>query len=91
MLFMLDKLKDKWLHRKWTYYLFYNGVMIKKIKLPENIEVAKEVLYIRVHGQKHLFGKNNINLMVRPIRVLKLDIDKKEAYLGVKNELGSEL
>lgn len=88
---MLHKIKDKWNHRKWTYYLFYNGVMIKKVKVNENIDITKEVLNIRVLGHKHLFGKNNIILMVKPIRLLKADIDHKVAYLGVKNEIGVEV
>ena len=91
VLFMLNKIKNMWLHRKWTYYLFYDGVMIKKVKLDENIEIAKEVLRIRVLGHKHLFGKNNIILMVKPIRLLKLDVDKKKAYFGVRNEIGVEI
>jgi hypothetical protein len=30
-------------------------------------------------------------LMVKPIRLLKADIDLKVAYLGVKNEIGVEV
>lgn len=88
---MLNKIKDKWLHRKWTLYLFYNGVMIKKVKIPETTEIKKEVLFIKVIGHKDLFGKHIANIMVRPIRLLKTDIDKKKTYYGVAHEIGVEI
>ena len=88
---MLDKLKYKWLHRKWNLYLFYDGVMIKKLRIDENTDITKQVYYIKVIGHKHLFGKNKINLMVQPIRLLKTDEDKKKTYWGVKNYLGVDV
>lgn len=91
MLFIMDKIKDKLLHGKWTLYLFYDGVLIKKVRIPENTEINKQVLFIRVIGHKQLFGKNIVNLMVRPITLLKTDIDKKKTYWGVKHELGVDI
>ena len=84
VLFMLNK-------DKWTLYLFYDGVMIKKLKINENEEITKQVYYIKVIGHKHLFGKNIINLMVQPIRLLKTDENKKRTYWGVKNYLGVDV
>lgn len=89
--FMFNRIKDKWLHRKWTLYLFYDGVMIKKVKIDENTDITKQVFYIKVIGHKHLFGKNIINIMVKPIRLLKTEEQKKRTYWGVKNELGVEV
>ena len=88
---MFQKIKDKWLHRKWDLYLFYDGTMIKRIKIDENADITKLVLYINVKGHKHLFGKNNINLMVRPIRLLKTDEENKKTYWGIRHELGVEI
>lgn len=88
---MLEKLKDKWLHRKWNLYLFYDGVLIKKVKITEDTKVKELVLNIRVHGYKNLFGKNNITLMVRPVRILKTDVDKKSTYWGVIFEKGVDV
>lgn len=82
---MLDK------NKQWTLYLFYDGVMIKKLKINPEEEIAKQVYYIKVIGHKHLFGKNIIHLMVRPIRLLKTEVDKRRTYWGVKNELGVEV
>lgn len=80
---MFGKIKDKW-----ELYLFYDGYLIKKIKIEPDIEITKQVYLIKVHGFKNLFGKNNITLMVKPIRLLKTDVDKKRTYWGVKFEEG---
>lgn len=91
MLFMLDKIKDKWTHRKWTLHLFYDGVEIKKIKISEDTIIKDQVLNIRVHGHKTLFGENNITLMVRPIKLLKTDERRKRTYWGVGFEKGVDV
>ena len=88
---MLDKLKDKWLHRKWKLYLYYDGVLIKKLRIDENTIIKEQALNIRVHGHKNLFGKNNITIMVRPIKLLKTDVDKKSTYWGVGFEKGVDV
>ena len=88
---MLDKLKDKWLHKKWKLYLFYDGVLIKRIKVDENTIINEQVLNIRVHGHKNLFGKNNITLMVRPLKLLRTDVDTKCTYWGVGFEKGVDV
>ena len=88
---MLDKLKDKWLHRKWKLYLYYDGVLIKKLRIDENTIIKEQALNIRVHGYKNLFGKNNITIMVRPIKLLKTDVDKKSTYWGVGFEKGVDV
>lgn len=88
---MLKKIKDKWEHRKWTIYLFYNGMLIKKLKINENTEPNKELYFIKVYGHKNLFGKNIVSLMVRPIRVLNTDEKRKRTYWGVAHELGVEI
>ena len=79
------------LGKKWTLYLFYDGYLIKKVKIDPDEEITKKVLLIKVHGFKNLFGKNNITLMVRPIRLLKTDDVKKRTYWGVGFEKGVDI
>lgn len=88
---MLEKIKNKLINDKWTLYLFFDGYLIKKIKIDPSIEISKEVLLIKVHGFKKLFGKNSISLMVRPIRLLKTDVDKRSTYWGVGFEKGVDI
>lgn len=88
---MLEKLKDKWTHRRWSLYLFYDGILIKKVKITEDTIIKEQVLNINVHGHKNLFGKNNITLMVRPVKLLKTELDKKRTYWGVIFEKGVDV
>lgn len=84
---LLEKIKDR-LSKKWSLYLFYDGYLIKKVKITPDTKISEKVLFIKVHGMKHLFGKNNVALMVRPIRVLKTDEEKRRTYWGVGFEKG---
>lgn len=88
---MLEKLKDKWTHRKWNLYLFYDGVLIKRIKITEDTIINEQVLNIRVYGHKNLFGKNIITLMVRPVKLLKTEETKKCTFWGVIFEKGVDV
>jgi len=77
----------------WTLFLFYDGVLIKKVKMliDEKTEITKQVLFIKIYGHKNLFGKNIITLMVRPRRLLKTEEEKKRTYWGVVFEKGVEV
>lgn len=88
---MLDKIKDKLLNGKWNYHLFYDGYLIGKIKIDPKVDITKEVLVIKARGFKTLFGKNNITLMVRPVKLLKTDLDRRTTYLGVGFEKGVDI
>lgn len=76
-------------NKKWTIYLFYNGICIKKLKIDGKKEI--ETMYIRVYGHKKLFGKWAVGLMVEPKKLLKTDEDKKKTYWGVVFERGVDL
>lgn len=76
-------------NKKWTIYLFYNGICIKKLKIDGKKE--KETMYVRVYGHKKLFGKWIVGLMVEPKKLLKTDEDKKKTYWGVVFEKGVDL
>lgn len=76
----------------WTIYLFYNGVQIKKIKMPiDGIKINEQVLFIKVHGHKDLFGNNNITLAVRPQKLLMTNEEKRQTYWGVVFEKGVDV
>lgn len=76
-------------NKKWTIYLFYNGICIKKLKIDGKNKI--ETMYIRVYGHKKLFGKWVVGLMVEPKKLLKTDEDKKKTYWGVVFERGVDL
>ena len=76
-------------NKKWTIYLFYNGICIKKLKIDGKNKI--ETIYIRVYGHKKLFGKWIVGLMVEPKKLLKTDEDKKKTYWGVVFEKGVDL
>lgn len=88
--FMFKKIREK-INSKWTLYLFYNGCLIKKVRIDENTTVKDLVLDIKVYGHKALFGKNIITLMVKPTKLLKTNLDKRKTYWGVVFEKGVDI
>ena len=76
--------------KKWKLYLFYDGVLIKKIKL-RNDDFKNKPIYITVVGHKDKFGKFIVGRMVVPVRLLKTDDTKKITYWGVIDEIGVEV
>lgn len=86
---MFNKIKEMWNNRKWKMYLFYNGVLIGKIKINNVNEI--DTVYLRVIGHKALFGSNSVGLMVRPIKLLKTDEKHKKTYWGTTFETGVEI
>lgn len=75
----------------WTLYLFYDGKLIKKLKVHGSTPIAEQTYFIKVYGHKKLFGKNIVGLMVQPTRLLKTDEDKKKTYWGVVDVKGVEI
>jgi hypothetical protein len=76
--------------KKWKLYLFYDGVLIKKIKL-RNEDFQNKPIYITIVGHKEKFGKFIVGRMVVPVRLLKADELKKITYWGVIDEIGVEV
>lgn len=77
--------------KKWELYLYYNGVLIKKIKIDENEAPAQNSYAIRVFFKKKLFGNLIAGVVVRPIRLLKNDEKSKKTYWGTTLETGLEV
>ena len=90
MCFLFMKKKN---NNLWTLFLFYDGILIKKVKMliDSSTQINKQVLFIKVYGHKKLFGKNIITLMVRPKRLLKTEEEKRRTYWGVVFEKGVEV
>lgn len=73
---------------KWKLYLFYNGMLIKKVRINKEEAPADNVYFIRVYGKKSMFGSNIVSLAVRPKVLLDNDEKKKRTYWGVVFEKG---
>lgn len=74
--------------KKWRLYLYYNGVLIKKLKIDKNEAPAENSYVIRVWFKKQIFKSNLVQIIVRPIVILKNDDKNKKTYWGVKLEEG---
>ena len=85
---MLKKIKELWNNRKWTLYLYYNGVLIKRVKI-NDIEDIK-VMSINILGHKEWFNKSRIKAVIRPVRLLLTEENKKRTHWGVIFEKGVE-
>lgn len=86
---MFKKIKTLFEKKKWTLYLYYNGVLIKRKKI-ENIDDIT-VMSVNIWGHKELFGRSKINVVIRPIKLLMTDEKKKKTYWGVVFEKGIDI
>lgn len=73
---------------RWKLYLFYNGMLIKKVRINKEEAPADNVYFIRVYGKKSMFGSNVVSIAVRPKVLLDNDEKKKRTYWGVVFEKG---
>ena len=80
---MFKKINDKW-----QLYLFYNGMLIKKVRINKEEAPADNVYIIRVYGKKSIFGANVVTIAVRPKVLLDNNDEKKKTYWGVVFEKG---
>ena len=78
-------------NKKWTLYLYYNGILIKKIKIDENEAPAENSYVVTTLFKKKLFGSNIAGVIVRPIRLLKNDEKRRKTYWGTTLETGIEI
>lgn len=82
----------KWLKNKkdrWTLYLYFNGILVKKIKIDKN-EAPKDQTYCITIKNKNIY-KGRTSVIVRPVRLLKNDEKHRKTYWGVTHELGIEI
>ena len=77
--------------KHWKLYLYYNGILIKKIRINEDEEPNKNTYAVRVLFKPQLFKNIVASVVVRPIRLLKNDEKKRKTYWGVTMETGIEI
>lgn len=77
--------------KTWKLYLYYNGILIKKIRIKEDEEPSKNSYAVRVFFKRQLFKNIVASVVVRPIRLLKNDEKKRKTYWGVTMETGIEV
>lgn len=78
-------------NKKWKLYLYYNGVLIKKIRISEDEAPAQNSYAIRVFFKKQLFKNVIAGVVVKPIRLLKNDEKNRKTYWGTTLETGIEV
>ena len=88
---LIEKIKEKWNHRQWNLYLYYNSIRIKKIKIKESTAPNTLTLPINVYFKKQLFANNKVGIIVRPVKVIKNDEKNKKTYWEVIIEQGVEV
>ena len=86
---MINKIKKLYRHRKWKLYLYYNGVLIKVLRIDENEAPTENSYVIDVWFKKQIFKNNYVNIIVRPKVLLKNDEKNKKTYWGVVLEEGT--
>ncbi len=77
--------------KKWKLYLYYNGVLIKKVRISEDEAPAQNSYAIRVYFKKQLFKNVIAGVVVKPIRLLKNDEKNRKTYWGTTLETGIEV
>lgn len=87
---MLKKIKT-WRDKKWRLYLYYNGILVKKIRIHENEAPSQNSYVVRVWGKKNIFGSNKVTVILRPVELLKNDEKRQKTHWGAVFERGVEI
>ena len=77
------------LQKKWTLYLYYNGICIKRKKIRDIDDIT--VMSINILGHKELFNRRKIKAVIRPVKLLLTEEDKKRTHWGVIFEKGVDI
>lgn len=77
--------------KTWKLYLYYNGVLIKRLRIDENEAPAQNSYVVNVWFKKQLFKSNYAGVIVRPIRLLRNDEKNRKTYWGTTLETGIEI
>ena len=85
---MLKKIFKK---KTWKLYMYYNGVLIKRLRINENEAPAEETYAIKVYFKKFLFKNTISGVVVRPVAILKNDEEHRKTYWGVVLEHGTQI
>ena len=87
----IEKVSSIFKRKTWRLYLYYNGVLIKKLRIEEQEEPAKNSYAVNVYFKKGMFKSNIAGVVVRPIRLLKNDEKHRKTYWGTTLETGIEI
>ena len=88
---LLKYIKSKLDRSKWYLYMYYNGILIKKIKISGSEAPTEHSYIINVYFKKQLFKSNKVGLIVRPKVLLYNDDTNKKTYWGVVLEEGIKI
>ena len=77
--------------KKWILYLYYNGVLIKKVRINEDEAPGEKNYPINVYFKSKLFGSIKAGVIVKPIRLLRNDELNRKTYWGTTLETGIEI
>ncbi len=83
---MLKKFRKK----QWRLYLYYNGVLIKKIWIHEQEAPSQNSYVVRIWGKKNIFGSNIATVILKPVELLKNDEKHLKTHWGTIHERGVE-
>lgn len=78
-------------NKKWTLLLYFNGILIKKLKIDEQEAPRENSYVINVWFKKQLFKSNKVNIIVRPVIILKNDEKNRKTYWGTILEEGKQV
>lgn len=88
----MGKLKVKKIKsRRWKLYLYYNGILIKKLRIKPDEQPAENNYAFNVYFKKKLFGSNLAGVIVKPVRLLRNDEKSRKTYWGTTLETGIEI
>ena len=77
--------------KQWKLYLYYNGILIKKLRIREEEKPSENSYPVRVWFKRQLFKNIVASVVVRPVRILKTDNKRKKTYWGVTMEVGETI
>ena len=89
-LFMLQRLIE-WEDKKWKLYLYYNGILVKKVRIHENEAPSQNSYVVRIWGKKNIFGSHVATVILRPVELLKNDEKNLKTHWGAIYERGVEI
>ena len=76
---------------KWKLFLYYDGILVKKIKINQYEEPFKNNYAVNIFFKKQLFNSNFVNAILKPVRLLKKDEKHRKTYWGTIIDPGEEI
>lgn len=77
--------------KKWTLYLYFNGILVKKVKINEDEAPRENTYAVNVWFKKQIFKSNKVNVVLKPMVLLKTDEQSRKTYWGTILEEGMEI